>query len=111
MTYEIRLTNSPEKLLLDKEVFDFFSTDPEFVKIDFLNTLQKHPEGIAVYRKEWKEPDGSFISEITYLPKLIADKFLPKRMSNQILVFLNGNKLDCRLENMEYRDRQASGWD
>ena len=106
-TYEIRLTNSQEKLLLDKKVFDFLTEDPEFAKIKFLNALQKHPNGIAVYQKRWKESDGSMICETTYLPKLIADKFLPPRMSNQVLAFRNENKLDCRLENLEYRNRKT----
>ncbi|HHB79856.1 MAG TPA: hypothetical protein ENK85_11540 [Saprospiraceae bacterium] len=110
MTYEIQLINSQEKLLLDKNVYDYLASDPELTEIDFLNTLEVNSKGTVVFKQRWKEEDGSYIFETTYLHKLIADKFLPRKRNNQILAFRNGNQLDCRLENMEYRNRLIAKW-
>lgn len=108
MYYELSLTNSPEKFLLDEEVFHFLNTGPAFTKIDLIHNIRKHRLGFAIFRKEWQEPDGSYFTETIYLHKLIADKYLPKRPKFQVLMFKNGNKLDCRLENLEYGYRRVS---
>ena len=45
-----------------------------------------------------------------YLHKIIAEKFLIKQKTakKKLVSAVNGNKLDCRLENLVYRSREQS---
>lgn len=87
-------------------ILHFLNTDPTLSKMDFVNNLQVHPAGSAIFRKEWTESDGSNVIERIYLHKFIADNYLAQRGESQVLIFKNANKLDCRLENLEYALRE-----
>ncbi|HFC00144.1 MAG TPA: hypothetical protein ENJ53_05010, partial [Phaeodactylibacter sp.] len=49
-------------------------------------------------------------TETIYLHKLIAEHFLKKNKTrkNKLVGALNGNKLDCRIENLTFRSRAAA---
>ena len=102
MIYEISLLNCEDKLIIDEEVFQYLNSDPKLTEIDFIHKLQKGQNGVALYRKEWKNPDGSYVTAMTLVHQLIADRFLEKPTGSQILGFKNGNRLDCRLDNLMY---------
>ncbi len=110
MLYKVKLKNASEHVLLDDHVFEWLTSDPYLVKVDFINNLRRHSSGCAVFQKTWKKNDGSFKTETIYLHKLIAEKFLihTKTAENNLVGANNGNKLDCRLENLVYRSRAVS---
>jgi len=111
MTCKVKLKNSEDVAILDQVVYDFLTTDPYLVEIDFINNIRKHSSGCVVFQKIWKNPDGSYIIETIYLHKLIAEKFLSHKKTpmENLVGAKNENKLDCRLENLFYRSRaQAS---
>ena len=110
MLYKVKLKNADETVLLDDKVYEYLTSEPYLVKVDFINNLRRHSSGCAVFQKTWKKADGGYKTETIYLHKLIAEKFLvDSRTSRQNLVGAkNGNKLDCRLENLIYRSRSVA---
>jgi hypothetical protein len=108
--YKVKLKNAGENVLLDDSAYEWLTSDPYFVKVDFLNNLRRHSSGCAVFQKTWKKSDGDFKTETIYLHRLIADKFLPHTRSKEknLVGAKNGNKLDCRLENLLYRSRSVA---
>lgn len=110
MLYKVKLKNADEHVLLDDHVYEWLTSDLYLVRVDFINNLRKHSSGCAVFQKTWKKSDGSFKTETIYLHKLIAEKFLINTKSGEdnLVGAVNGNKLDCRLENLVYRSRAVS---
>ncbi|MCB0571630.1 MAG: hypothetical protein KDC66_17790 [Phaeodactylibacter sp.] len=110
MLYKVKLKNADETVLLDDEVYEYLTSDPYLVRVDFINNLRRHSSGCAVFQKTWKKADGGYKTETIYLHKLIAEKFmLDSRTRDKNLVGArNGNKLDCRLENIIYRSRSVA---
>lgn len=110
MLYKIKLKNSEETVLLDDQVYHYLATDPYLVNVDFVNNLRKHSSGCAVFQKTWKRTNGQYKTETIYLHKLVAEKFLlhTKTKEKNLVGCKNGNKLDCRLENLVFRSRSAA---
>lgn len=107
MTHKIKLKNADEFAIFDEQVYNYLITDDHLVKIDFINNIRKHSSGCGVFQKVWKNSDGSYVTETIYLHKLIAEKFLSHQKTDKknLVGANNGNKLDCRLENLAYRSR------
>ncbi len=110
MLYRVQLKNADEHVLLDADVYEYLSNEPYLKKVGFLDNLRRHSSGCAVFQKTWKKVDGSYKTETIYLHKLVAEKFMPQhRTRKQNLVGArNGNKLDCRLDNLVYRSRSVA---
>ncbi len=110
MLYKVKLKNADDNVMLDDEVYHHLTTDPYLEKIDFINNLRKHSSGCAVFQKSWKRSDGHYKIETIYLHRYIAEKFLDEPASPQMKLVgaKNGNKLDCRLENLEWRTRSTA---
>lgn len=110
MLFKVNLKNSDETVLLDSKVYDFLSSDPYLSKIDFIDNLRRHSSGCAVFQKTWKKADGGYKTETIYLHKLVAEKFLSDQKSDEhnLVGAINGNKLDCRLENLVWRSRAVA---
>jgi len=108
--YKVKLKNADDAVLLDDHVYEWLLADPYFSKINLLKNLRKHSSGCAVFQKTWKKADGGFKTETIYLHKLIAEKFLTthKSGSRRLVGAKNGDKLDCRLENILYRSRSVA---
>ncbi|HMQ59637.1 MAG TPA: hypothetical protein PKE06_03160 [Flavilitoribacter sp.] len=108
--YKIKLKNADDEVLLDDKVYEYLTTDPYLVKIDFINNLRKHSSGCAVFQKTWKKANGGYKTETIYLHKLVAEKFLndTRTRERNLVGAKNGNKLDCRLENLIYRSRSVA---
>lgn len=108
--YKVKLKNSDDMVLLDGHVYEALIADPYLSKVDFINNLRKHSSGCAVFQKTWKKADGSFKTETIYLHKLIAERFLPsdKNGSRRLVGARNGDKLDCRLDNITWRSRSIA---
>ncbi len=110
MLYKVKLKNAADEVLLDAEVYEYLTSDPYLVKVNFINSLRKHSSGCAVFLLSWKKADGSFKTETIYLHKLVAEKFLgdTKTDERNLVGAKNDNKLDCRLENLAYRSRAVA---
>lgn len=110
MLYKVKLKNADETVLLDDQVYDFLANDPYLKKVDLINNLRRHSSGCAVFQKTWKKADDSYKTETIYLHKLVAEKFLgeTKTGKSNLVGAKNGNKLDCRLENLIYRSRSVA---
>lgn len=110
MIYKIKLKNSEQSVLLDDKVYEWLLSDPYLARIDFLNNLRLHSSGCAVFQKTWKTAEGSYKTETIYLHKLIAENFLAdeKNKKKRLVGAVNGDKLDCRLENVVYRTRSTA---
>ena len=110
MLYKVKLKNANDEVLLDDKVYEYLTADPYLTKVDFINNLRKHSSGCAVFQKTWKKADGGYKTETIYLHKLIAEKFLidTKTSKRKLVGANNGNKLDCRLENLVYRSRSVA---
>ncbi len=108
--YKVKLKNSDDVVLLDDKVYDYLTSEPYLLKLDFINNLRRHSSGCAVFQKTWRKADGGYKTETIYLHKLVAEKFLTnsKTSSQNLVGARNGNKLDCRLENLVYRSRSVA---
>lgn len=110
MLYKIKLKNADDTVLLDDQVYEFLTNDPYLKKVNFINNLRRHSSGCAVFQKTWKKADGNYKTETIYLHKLVAEQFLAHTKSGKsnLVGAINGNKLDCRLENLIYRSRSVA---
>ena len=106
----IKLKNADREVKLDASVYDWLVNDPDFAEVDFLNNLRLHSSGCAVFQKTRKVSKGDYKTDTIYLHKLIAEKFLQeqKKGSSKLVGAVNGDKLDCRLENLIYRSRSVA---
>ncbi|WP_116125027.1 AP2 domain-containing protein [Lewinella sp. IMCC34183] len=112
MSHRIPLKNASEAALLDEQVFYDLAKDPHLKELQFFENLRLHSSGCVVFQKTFKcdEAKKGYRTETIYLHKLIAERYLGhKRVGERKLVgSLNGDKLDCRLENLEYRSRSVA---
>jgi AP2 domain. len=110
VTYKIKLKNSDKVVLLDDRVYEWVQSDPYLSQLDLLNNLRLHSSGCAVFQKTWKKAEGGYKTETIYLHKLVAEKFLSgdKTSEKRLVGAKNGDKLDCRLENILYRTRATA---
>jgi len=108
--YKVKLKNADDNVLIDDNVYEYLSSDPYLKKVDFINNLRKHSSGCAVFQKTWQKAEGGYKTETIYLHKLIAEKFLSdqRSKSKNLVGAKNGNKLDCRLENLAWRSRSVA---
>ncbi len=108
--YEVKLKNSDEKVTIDDKVYKYLTTDSKMKKLDIINRLRRHSSGCAVFQKTKPTRDGSFKIETYYLHKLVAEKFKKSDRTKvkNLVGTVNGNKLDCRIENVEWRSRSTA---
>ena len=108
----LTLKNAAEAALVDQQVYDELSQLPHLVEVDFFNNLRRHSSGCVVFQKTYKRSGGEkgYRTETIYLHKLIAEHYLSDDRvgSKQLVGAKNGNKLDCRLSNLEYRSRSVA---
>lgn len=109
---QLTLKNAPETAVVDERVYAELSRDAHLAEIQFFTNLRKHSSGCVVFQKTYKKPgrNAGYRTETIYLHKLIAERYLThQRTAERRLVGCkNGNKLDCRLENIEYRTRAVA---
>ncbi|WP_236976449.1 HNH endonuclease [Membranihabitans maritimus] len=109
MLYKIKLSNADKFVLLDGEVYEKLLQDEYLTKIKFLDNLRMHSSGCAVFQKSWRTADGTYKVETIYPHRLIAERFIQNdNPKNNLVGAVNGNKLDCRLENLEWRNRSKA---
>jgi hypothetical protein len=107
---EIKLKNANESVFVDDHVFEYLTNDPYLKSIKFTSQLRRHSSGCAFFQKASFEEDKSYKTKTIYLHKHLAEKFLAdtKTAEKKLVSTHNGNKLDCRLENLVYRSRSVA---
>ena len=107
MLYKIKLKNTEEHVKVDDYVYEYFINDPYFKKLDFVNNIRRHSTGCAVFQKSWAKADGGYKVETVYLHKYIAEKWLSEKRTDEcnLVGAINGDKLDCRVENLMFRTK------
>jgi len=110
VAHKINLRNSKEKVILDDKGYKFLTTDKYLAGLDIVSRLRKHSSGCAVFQRTQKQKKGGYKTETIYLHKLIAEKFIKKGRSKTkgLVGALNGNKLDCRIDNLAFRSRSTA---
>jgi hypothetical protein len=108
--YKIKLKNADESVVVDDFVYEYLTTEPYLAKIGFVDQLRKHSSGCAFFQKAWTQEDKSYKTETIYLHKLIAEKWIAtqKTSEKRLVGAINGDKLDCRVENLIYRTRSVA---
>ena len=104
------LKNADREAIVDDRVYKWLTTDPELVDMQFVANLRLHSSGCAVYQRTKRVTKGEYETTTIYLHKHIAEKYLAKFKTERqnVVGALNGNKLDCRLENLVYRSRSVA---
>jgi hypothetical protein len=108
MLYKVSLRNcKDEEVLISEETFKLITENPLYAPKNLLENLRKHSNGYAFYQKNHPQNDGTYLNETLYLHKIMADHFLgePESEEHRYVMFKNGNKLDCRLENLCWATR------
>lgn len=111
MHYKIKLKNADDSVIIDDQVYNYLTSDPYLVKVGFIDNLRKHSSGCCVFQKIKKTPGvAGYETETIYLHKLIAEKFKTKDRTpeKKLVGCLNGDKLDCRLDNIVWRTRAVA---
>lgn len=105
MLYKLNLKNSDKTIIIDAEVHEYFDKNEYLKNLNFEKNLRLHSSGYAVFQKAWQQTNGEYKVETIYLHKRICEKFIPKPEFEEgriIARVINGNKLDCRLKNLEW---------
>lgn len=107
MLYKIKLKNDDGHVIVDDHVFEYFSNDPYFKSINFIDSIRKHSTGCAVFQKSWPKAMGGYKVETIYLHKFIAEKWMADKFKDDanLVGAINGDKLDCRIENLMLRSK------
>ena len=106
----IPLKNSDLHVRVDDHVYAWLTSDPDLVAGDFVRNLRLHSSGCAVYQKTRRIRKGDYETTTIYVHKHIAERFLAEFRTERHTVVgaLNGDKLDCRLENLVWRSRSVA---
>jgi len=99
MLYKLPLKNRTGKyLILCSKGYEFL-VQIGFIKFGDDKIFREHSAGYAVYQK-WEKD----VCTTVYMHKLIAKNFIlqPKVNKRLFARMKNGNKLDCRIENLEW---------
>lgn len=104
MLFKLNLKNANKSVIIDDFVYDYLSNNPYLKELEFEKNLRLHSSGYAVFQKAWRQKSGGYRTETIYLHKRIAEQFIQKPDSDQKLIVrvVNGNKLDCRVKNLEW---------
>lgn len=104
MLFKIKLKNADDHLLIDDQAYEYLTTNDYLKSIKLEENIRMHSSGYAFFQKSRPNRDGTYKTETIYIHKLIAEKFVPKPHSAKRLYVLlkNGNRLDCRIKNLEW---------
>lgn len=105
MTTTIKLRNSDKQVIVDDKVYEWLTTDPEMVRLRVLNYLCLHDSPRVIYSRKVRISKKQYEKYHFYLHTLIGEHFLKRPESDEKLVIgaINGNLLDCRLENLRFQ--------
>jgi hypothetical protein len=104
------MSNSEDMVHIDDYVYEWLISDPYLRDIKFIQHLRKHSSGCVVFQKSWRKATKEYKIETIYLHKIIAEKYLTseKGGDKKLVSVKNGDKFDCRVENLTYRSRSVA---
>ena len=109
LSYKVKTKNDAQTVLIDIKVYEHINSLKAMQEMDFWNNLRLHSSnGTIVFQKWWgKGQDGKGKVETIYLHKWIAEQFIdkPDNENAYYATFKNGDKYDCRLENLVWYTR------
>ncbi len=112
MDHKIKLKNSPKYAIVSDIVYQQILNNEYLQKIKFLDNIRMHSNGYAFFQKNHPLEGGGYRNETIYMHRYVAEKFIPRPtgMSDKKLYvsIINGNKLDCRIENLEWVPRSIA---
>ncbi len=110
MDYKIKLKNSPKYAIISDVVYQKIVNNEYLMSINFLENIRMHSNGYAFFQKNHPLKGGGYKNETIYLHRYVAEKFIapPKSDKKLYVSIINGNKLDCRLENLEWVPRSVA---
>ncbi len=102
MLYKLTLKNTDKKLIVSDKVYEALARNEYFQSIQLLKNLRIHSYGYAFFQKNFAKPEGGYKNITIYIHRYVAENFVEKPQSNKRLLvsFRNGNRLDCREENI-----------
>jgi hypothetical protein len=108
MAKKVALKNAEGKFaILDDNIYKDLKEDESLKKLGFIDNLRIHSSGCVVFQKAVKNDEGKSAVLTIYLHKIIAERYLStqKQGKKKLVGAVNGDKLDCRIENLQYRTR------
>ncbi|SFC38747.1 hypothetical protein SAMN05421780_10564 [Flexibacter flexilis DSM 6793] len=106
--HTINLKNTDKQVVISDDAHKMIMESDYLKSIDFLAQLRLHSNGYAFYQKNYPNKEtGIYRNETIYLHKYIAEQLIERPQSDRTLyvMFKNGNRLDCRTENLEWAPR------
>ena len=102
MLYKLTLKNTTKKLIIDQDVYEALKNNEYFTSLKVLDNLRIHSYGYAFFQKNIPKKDGKYKNITIYIHRFVAENYVPKpKIKKRLLVtFKNGNRLDCRKENI-----------
>lgn len=106
MVIKIKLKNADKHVLLDHEVFEALNNTDLFREYRVFDNLRQHSSGVPVFQKYIETVNGKLKVESIYLALHIAKLYIPRPENRKrlFLNFINGDKLDLRLKNLQWEE-------
>jgi len=108
--HKLKIKNVDGFVILDDEGYAYLKEDNALKQLKMAENLRIHSSGCIFFQKTIKIAHSNYKTTTIYLHKLLAETFKlnEKTKINNLVGFVNGNKLDCRLNNLIFRSRAVA---
>jgi len=108
--HQVKIKNVDDFVILDDQGFTYITEDKDMQLLNLSDNLRLHSSGCVFFQKTMKISHSNYKTTTIYLHKLLAETFKIQEKSNinNLVGFVNGNKLDCRLNNLIFRSRAVA---
>jgi hypothetical protein len=108
--HQVKIKNADLFVIVDDQGYQFIMTDEQMLSLNLAENLRLHSSGCIFFQKTIKISHSNYKTTTIYLHKLLAETFKlnEKTKINNLVGFVNGNKLDCRLNNLIFRSRAVA---
>ncbi len=108
--HQVKIKNVDDFVILDDQGFEYITKNNDMILLNLVNNLRLHSSGCVFFQKTIKVSHSNYKTTTIYLHKLLAETFKinEKTKINNLVGFVNGNKLDCRLNNLIFRSRAVA---
>ncbi len=108
--HQVKIKNADDFVILDDMGYHYIMKDEYMLSLDLAVNLRVHSSGCIFFQKTIKLSPSNYKTTTIYLHKILAETFKlnEKTKINNLVGFVNGNKLDCRLNNLIFRSRAVA---
>lgn len=108
--HQVKIKNATDFVILDDLGFQYITKDEYMLSINLAENLRVHSSGCIFFQKTIKLSFSNYKTTTIYLHKILAETFKlnDKTKINNLVGFVNGNKFDCRLNNLVFRSRAVA---